>query len=215
MTTKKAPKLGMSHDPSPGYERVTVDNLCLDPKNPRLVEHLEGAEPTQEGLLRVLWEFMAVDELAMSIAASGYFDYEPLFITDEGDKAVVIEGNRRLAAVKLLLDKTLREELRATDLPRIHPAAAKKLRELPVIRTSRKEAWQYLGFKHVNGPARWNSYAKAQYIAQVRNNFDASLKMIAKQIGDKHGTVQRLYRALMVVEQAERAGVTTVRLKVE
>ena len=115
------------------------------------------------------------------------------------------EGNRRLAAVKLLLSKDLRGELRASDLPRISASRAKSLRSLPVIRTSRKEAWQYLGFKHVNGPAKWDSYAKAQYIAQVRNDFGVDLEDIAEQIGDKHNTVQRLYRALMVVEQAEEA----------
>jgi hypothetical protein len=78
---------------------------------------------------------------------------------------------------------------------------------LPVIRTTRRDAWQYLGFKHVNGPAKWESYSKAQYIAQVHNDFGVPLDEIARQIGDRHRTVQRLYRALMVIEQAEKARV--------
>ena len=72
-----------------------------------------------------------------------------------------------------------------------------------MIRTTRKNAWQHLGFKHVNGPAKWDSYAKARYIAEVKNSFNVSLGDIAGQIGDKHRTVQRLYRALMVIDQAE------------
>ena len=104
-----------------GYERIPVEDLHFDSQNPRLVEYFEGEKPTQEVLLQVLWEQMAVDEIAMSIAASGYFAYEPVFVSEEKGRLVVIEGNRRLAAVKLLLDSDLRKKLRATDLPAISP----------------------------------------------------------------------------------------------
>ena len=190
-----------------GYERIPVEDLDFDPQNPRLVEYFEGEKPSQDDLLRVLWEQMAVDEIAMSIAASGYFDYEPLFVSKERGRFLVIEGNRRLAAVKLLLNDDLREKLRATDLPAISPALARSLASLPVIPTNRKAAWRYLGFKHVNGPAKWDSYAKAQYIGQVHRQFGVPLEDIARQIGDKHRTVQRLYRASMVIDQAEQAKV--------
>ena len=69
---------------------------------------------------------------------------------------------------------------------------------------SRENAWRYLGFKHVNGPAKWSSYAKAKYIADVHSKYFVSLAQIAQQIGDGHRTVQRLFRGLMVLEQAER-----------
>jgi len=189
------------------YERVPTKDLCFDPANPRLVEYVGDGKPTQDNLLRVLWQKMAVDELAMSIAACGYFDYEPLFVAEENGKLLVIEGNRRLAAVRLLLDKQAREALRATDLPKITTSRAQSLQSLPVIRTSRNQVWQLLGVKHVNGPAKWGSYAKAHYIAQVHGEFGVPLDEIASQIGDKHQTVQRLYRALMVIEQAEEKGV--------
>lgn len=188
-------------------EWVATKDLQLDPENPRLVEHFGDEETSQEELLRILWQHMAVDELALSIAASGYFDYEPLFIVPAGDKWHVIEGNRRLAAVRLLTDREARERLRATDLPEVPPSLAESLTRLPVIKTTRRDAWQYLGFKHVNGPAKWDSYAKAQYVAQVHREFKIPLEDIAAQIGDKHRTAQRFYRALMVIEQAERAGV--------
>lgn len=204
---KPAAKKKTQTGDSSGYERVPVADLYFDPENPRLIEYLDGESSDQESLLRVLWQNMAVDELVMSIAASGYFVHEPVFVITDNKRLVVIEGNRRLAAVKLLLDKKAREDLRATDLPKISAAQVKELQSIPVIRTSRKDAWQYLGFKHVNGPAKWDSYPKAQYVAQVHVQFKISLKEIARQIGDKHNTVQRLYRALMVIEQAEKANV--------
>lgn len=200
-TTTQAPSA-----PQP-YERVDTKDLYLDTTNPRLAEYATAAEPTQAELVRILWEKMAVDELAMSIASSGYFDHEPLFVAQEDGKDVVIEGNRRLAAVKILLDDQLRKRLKIEDLPRLSAEQRRRLLQLPVIRTTREGIWQYIGFKHVNGPAKWGSYAKAQYIANVRKQFGIPLDQIADQIGDRNRTVQRLYRAMMVIRQAEEAGV--------
>jgi len=154
---------------------------------------------------------MDVEEVAMSIAHSGYFDYEPLFVeqASNGRDFVVIEGNRRLAAVRILTDPELRKKLRATHLPKISQEGIAKLQELPAIITTRKASWRYLGFKHVNGPATWRSYAKAQYVAHVHNEYKIPLSDIAEQIGDSNSTVKRMYRGLMIVEQAESTRVFT------
>ena len=170
---------------------IEVAKLRLDVNNPRLAEFGIDRKSTQNDLNKVLWEKMAVAEVAMSIAYSGYFDYEPLFAekTKDGDY-VVIEGNRRLAAVRLLLDADLRRQLKATDLPTISATAANKLSTLPVIVTKRELLWRYLGFKHVNGPSTWGSYAKAEYIAHVHNDYGIPLDEIAAQIGDYNSTVE-------------------------
>lgn len=193
---------------SGGYERIELEDLLLDAHNPRLAELGIQPSATQFDLVKALWEEMAVEEVAMSIAFSGYFDYEPLFVEpNAAGKYVVIEGNRRFAAVKLLVDASLRQRVKATKLPPITPERADSLADLPVIITTRKDSWRYLGFKHVNGPATWGSYAKAQYIAHVHNDYGVPLEEIALQIGDYNSTVLRMYRGLMIVEQAEEARV--------
>jgi hypothetical protein len=192
------------------YQRVEIDKLMLDPLNPRLAELGIPKSASQFDLLKALWEEMAVEEVAMSIAFSGYFEHEPLFVEKGRDETfVVIEGNRRLAAVKLLVDAGLRQKVRATKLPSIDKGRAAELAELPVIVTTREDSWRYLGFKHVNGTATWGSYSKAQYIAHVYNDYGVPLEDIALQIGDYNSTVLRMYRGLMIVEQAEEAKVFT------
>lgn len=191
---------------------IGVEKLLLDPKNPRLVEHGVEEGASQAVLVKSLWTMMAVQEVAMSIAHNGFFRHEPLIVEAQGDKYVVLEGNRRLAAVRILLDDDLRQRLKATDLPdidKIDPARRASLKILPCVITTRRDVWQYLGFKHVNGPATWGSYSKAQYIAQIHNEYGVSLEDIAEQIGDTHSTVERMYRGLMVIEQAEEAKVFT------
>lgn len=190
------------------YQRIAVSALRLDQKNPRLAELGVPSDATQHDLVKALWDEMAVEEVALSIGYSGYFEHEPLFVEKSVDDTyVVIEGNRRLAAVMLLTDAVLRQRVKATNLPKITPEQREELEELPVIVTTRQEAWRYLGFKHVNGPATWGSYAKAQYIAFVHKTYGVPLAAIADQIGDRNSTVLRMYRGLMIIEQAEKAKV--------
>ena len=184
---------------------VAVGDLYLDPKNPRLA----GDDLTvtqQDEIAKILWKDRSVNELVDSIAASGYWKHEELFAAKEGGKLVVIEGNRRLAAVKLLTDDALRNRLHVNGLPTLSAAARKNLETLPVIECKREDVWQYIGFKHVNGPQDWDSIAKAEYIARVHNDYEVPLDEIARTIGDRHDTVRRLYRGLMVLHQAQKTG---------
>jgi ParB-like nuclease domain len=190
---------------APDY--AAPDELFFDEANPRL--HGETAA-SQDAILLTLWREFAVNEIADSIAANGFFPYEPLFAVEEGGRLVVIEGNRRLAAVKLLLDPKLRSQVRATDLPTLDAATRARLTQLPYVACERSDVWRYIGFKHVNGPAVWDAMGKAIYISRVHNEYKVGLDDIARQIGDRHATVRRLYQGLMAVRQAENAGVFAI-----
>ena len=192
----------MDHDlNSVDIELFDVSELAFDTRNPRLAGFAtDGSDPE---VIKMLWEMMDVEELVLSIAASGYFPHEPVIVAREGGSNVVIEGNRRLAAVKLLRQPALGKDFNVR-IPGIDDAHRESLARIPGLLSTREGAWRYLGFKHVNGPAKWGSYAKSQYIADVHRGFGVPLDEIANQIGDTHNTVRRLYRGLMVIEQAER-----------
>ena len=187
--------------------RVPVKDLMLDQENPRLASRGE-ARPTEEEIIRVLWSEMAVDEVAFSIAANGYYEQEPLFVlknTRKNEKPfIVVEGNRRLAAVRLLCDEALRQSVKATDLPAISRTAQDALRELPVVLyPDRRTLWAYLGFRHVNGSKPWDALSKAEFVARVHETYEVPLDEIAARIGDRHSTVSRFYRGYTVLSQAE------------
>ncbi len=190
----------------PGSEMADVRDLQFDRQNPRLSEMDVSSRTSDEDIIRLLWDAMDVRELAMSIHASGFFPHEPLIV--EENTWVVMEGNRRLAAVRLLLEPPLVAKLElGPHIPPLSPSARAALQAIPIVRARRQEAWRYLGFKHVNGPAKWSSYAKSCYIAKVHRQYSVSLEDIARQIGDTHRTVQRLFQGLMVKEQAEEEGI--------
>ena len=182
---------------------LPVSDLAFDLKNPRLAEF--DIVDREADIIKVLWDTMDVQELVLSIAASGYFKHEPVIVCRERGRNVVIEGNRRLAAVKLMLRPSICNDLNAT-IPEISKELRKSLEEIPTLLSTREGAWRYVGFKHVNGPAKWGNYAKSKYIAAVHRNYGVPLDDIARQIGDTHNTVRWLYRGLTVIEQAERVG---------
>ena len=184
-------------------KQIATEKLCFDVENPRLVEFSQEEKSSDEKILNLLWSQMAVDEIVQSILSNGFFQNEALLAVEEDNKLVVVEGNRRLAAVKAILYPELVKGM-ARYSEKITKDIQNSLQSLPVITIQkRSDSWTYIGFKHVNGPSKWGSYAKAQYIATVHNNFGVSLDEISRQIGDNNKTVLKLYQGLMVIEQAE------------
>lgn len=181
--------------------------LCFDPENPRLVEfNASGFDETK--LVNFLWDTMAVEELVMSILAQGFFEHEPLYVLKQDDDSfIVLEGNRRLAAVRSILNPAMVKSGRMDKyVGVITDEIVEQLQNsIPTIELkSREDAWRLLGFKHVNGAAKWGSYAKAKYISDVHNKFGVDLDKIAEQIGDTNKTVRKLYQGLMLLEQAQQ-----------
>lgn len=187
-------------------EKILIGDLHFDYANLGLAEYGITKDSPEKEILKILWDAMDVRELVQSIAASGFFPHEALIVAEEDDRKIVIEGNRRLAAVKVLLHDEIDQENR-WEIPKLTQEAKQALADLPAILSNRENSWRYLGFKHVNGPAKWSSYAKAAYIAEIHRKYNVPLVDIANQIGDRHNTVQRLYRGLMVLEQAEKSKV--------
>ena len=181
---------------------IDVDQLAFDVRNPRLAEFSESPIQNEMDIMKILWDTEDVQELVSSIAASGFFRHEPLIVVEESDKYVVIEGNRRLAAVRAIRNPEVARQVRA-NIPPVSTDLLDSLNRLPCLVDTREDTWRFLGFKHVNGPAKWGSYAKARYISWVYQTFGEPLLEIAQQIGDNHNTVQRLFRGLKVIEQAE------------
>ena len=203
-----SPQLSLlAPDPNEIHD-ISVEQLLLDQENPRLAWRTEGN--SQEDLVRILWTEMAVDEVVLSIAENGFFRSEPLFVISAEQESsgkpryIVIEGNRRLAAVMLLRNNQLRKKIKATNMPEIGEADRAKLDTLPaIVYPDRESLWTSIGFRHINGIKEWDSFSKAKYIADVHEKYNVDLIAIAQKIGDRHATVKRLYRGYKLLEQAE------------
>ena len=201
--------------------KVPVERLRLDRRSPRW--HGGTVAVSDEELVARLYRAAGLGELLQSISANGYMDIEPLLVmgdsdTDDG-KLVVLEGNRRLAALRLLRETELAGRIASSQGHRITvPPIAETLR--PTLDNvsvypfaSRERARPLIGFKHINGPAKWDAYAKARFAAEWYKSGRSEgigLADIARAIGDLHDTIRRMVAAIYVLEQARDEGLFDV-----
>ena len=197
--------------------KVAVAQLRLDRLNPRLIG--EDDRASDEAIVARLYRAADLDELLQSITANGYMDIEPLVVMDDPEarngELIVLEGNRRLAALRLLREPDLARSIAASEGLRISiPPIADPLRATldkvsvyPVA--NRERARSFIGFKHINGPAKWDAYAKARFAAEwykAERSEGVDLAVIARAIGDKHDTIKRMVSAIYVLDQAKNDG---------
>jgi hypothetical protein len=145
-----------------------------------------------------------VEELILSILTAGWLDYEPLIVEQETD--TVIEGNRRLAALRLIRDENLRKRV-GYALPAIANRHANSEPSTISIRyaSDRVAAYVYIGFKHINGPFKWDALAKAKFAAEwIGSGHD--VEVISRTLGDSHNTVLRLVNGWNVLQRAVKDG---------
>ena len=70
-------------------------------KKTRALEQ-ETTEQTQREIIQYLFDHDKALEIVRSIVTRGYFENEPLLAISERGHYVVVEGNRRLAALKAI-----------------------------------------------------------------------------------------------------------------
>lgn len=181
---------------------LPVADLNLDLRNPRMPEQEFSSD---EDAIEHLVDNADVGELVESIGNSGWLDFEPLIILDDGSNTV-LEGNRRLAALRIIAEPRIRE-LSGLALPDpLHPGATPETVRVRLV-DSRAAAREYIGFKHINGAFKWDALAKAHYAWDWLNDDDSvTVETVSKRLGDKHRTVSRMVNGYIVLLQAEEAG---------
>lgn len=171
------------------------ENLRLDVHNPRSPDE---AFENEDDVIDYLVDHADVDELIQSILSSGWLDYEPLIVLD--GENVVLEGNRRLAALRILADPNLQSRYKI-DLD-VSPSPAALPQRVRIRRVpSRREARDFIGFKHINGPFKWDALAKAKYATEWYED-GGDIREISRRLGDGHNTVVRLVNGWSVLKQS-------------
>jgi hypothetical protein len=184
-------------------ERYPLSDISLDLENPRLVIPPGSRE---RDVLKIMVEREALDELALSFAENGYFLEEPIVLVpnSKNDGFIVVEGNRRVATLKLLLDGDLRKALGINGWPDISETRRADLEDVPaVVYGSRAEVVPYLGFRHISGIKTWDPFQKARYVASLVNE-GRRIPEIERSVGDRSNSVRKLYQSYVVYEQITR-----------
>lgn len=198
----------------PVSRRIPVESLRLDDVNPRLPQDEQGAP--QPDLLRYLYDNDVLTELIFSFAENGYFESEPLIVLEAGSDGfhTVLEGNRRAAALMILhqLPPAIEARIESPLEHEIGDRARTQLREVPaVVAPDRDSVAAYLGFRHIAGPRKWDSDAKARWIYEQIHGYSGNedaFKAVGRKVGSNARGVRTAFTAFSILKVArDDAGV--------
>ena len=137
----------------------------------------------------------------MAIGENDFFAGEQLLVVPDKinvGKFTVVEGNRRLTAVKLLSNPEL-SVVKKEAIKKICEEAEFKPTEIPcLIFEEKQEILKYLGFRHITGIKSWRLLEKGRYLSNLKESdykdvpFLQSCREIAKSIGSSSSYIRRL-----------------------
>lgn len=189
---------------------IDIKDLLLDHENPRIPEDKKGL--SQEKLLVYVANNYNAIAIARSIAQHTYFPSEPLIVLKENKRFIVVEGNRRLAALKLLLNRALMAKLEDPAEWELIQTTEKIPTKVPVvIVTNRKQVAPIIGYRHIAGIQQWDPYAKARYIASQKDS-GMTFDEVARGVGEKEIEIKSSYRNYRIAKQIKDLGIDTSHL---
>lgn len=194
----KVNKKNAEQPPRPDFRYVSPDDLLFDKTNPRFGKRAKSA--TQEELQDILMQFPHLaSELVPSFVEDGYIPYEPLVVRQQNDKYIVIEGNRRLAAIQHI---RARPDTYGSEV-------VERLNAIPVLLFHEKgdarqleEIRKYLGIRHVHGYREWPPQSKAVFLdEQIKSGED--LERVMAELNLKRHHISRYLIPFRVKQTAQ------------
>lgn len=191
-------------------KQVKIGQLYLDPNNPRLAiikkEPMSVERVIEEGIqIRVLEDLkkhprIGIADLLESIVANGFSTINRVVLKPlNEDKYVVVEGNRRVAALKIL---TKQQKNGYRTLPENILNGILEFEALVYTGDNPNIAWIVQGVGHTPGVKQWERLPTAKFYADLEKK-GINPQEIASMFGPKPREVTNLIRAYYGFRQAE------------
>lgn len=146
-----------------------VEQLSLDKENPR-ISYDKKFKSEKEVLDFLISGNNKVVDLLKSIVDNGFIQIgERLIVWNDNGKQIVVEGNRRLSALKLIHGLLKTDNRKINDI--LDRISSEKFTEIINETTeisvdeveSRKEAAKIMALRHIEGSVKWDANAKLKF----------------------------------------------------
>lgn len=171
---------------------LSIENLKLDIKNPRF-SYQSTKVMNQTEIIKYLVANHAVYELAKDIAINGYLLNEEPIVCKEGETYVVLEGNRRVAACKILLNpyKYLSSQ-RAKELTKYDKLNDKLT---CYIAPNRRDADILIFNKHTGTPLqKWDKVSQDAFLVNLIKTENLSVEEVAYKLNVTLSEIRKALR---------------------
>jgi len=187
---------------------ISVEVLDFDLDNPRFTSLrnrvLDGAFDPFDTICNVF----EVRSLVASIVTGSYYEAEPLLILPNGNRYTVLDGNRRLAAIQIILNREIHTYHYPQWLGEPSRESLESIREVPVmVVNDRKDAWPLLARRHGMGTIKWDNYGKASFFQHVSDSYTVPDYQLANHLGVERRELRSFLMPNRLISRAEGAGV--------
>lgn len=167
---------------------LSIDQIYLDPNNPRFVDDawmtILDERIDHENVQRNAQEKMIknhdVDKLRMNMEINGFLPIDQVIVREfKPDKFVVLEGNRRITAAKLIVDL----ECKGVAIDAKVMDSISTINCLLYTGTDNQAAWIFQGLRHITGIKPWSAYNKAKLMNELLQEEGKNLTQVGKQFG--------------------------------
>lgn len=191
------------------YEQIEITKLYLDIRNPRFassigeIGNLINDEKTQSKIILHLLRHADISTLAAQIKENeGLHPADLIACVYEDKKYIVVEGNRRTCASKLLLDRSLiPDSYNKENFPALVTGNAEdeKVRQnlsakiTVILYKTREDAQRFLSDRHISGVKQWSALEKNSYYANLFKQYK-TIDEIKKHTSDNLGVIKNSIR---------------------
>lgn len=189
--------------------KINLDNLFLDPNNPRFASEDISPLPEsritepkiQERLIESMTKEIGIDDLVESIQKYGFIKIDRIVVRRlDGNNYLVLEGNRRVASLKYLINLHNNGKLS------LDPNILNTLNEIEVlVYTGDKPdiAWIIQGLRHLTGVKTWPKLQRAKFLTEkFFEEKNLGFREIARLTGMKSNEVGISIRSYYAYKQA-------------
>lgn len=198
---------------------VSLRNLYLDPNNYRLINEFDYVEVPESDFkdktvvrrtMRLLTgdKNQNIQDLIDSFKANGYLPVDQIQVRKLEDSSssyggyVVVEGNRRVAALKYLQSEF---EEKGIELGKLD---SKIFSAVPVVIYDDGDELHHLtlmALKHISGNKKWAEWNQAKLLEKLNKSYSLNEDEICKRIGISKVELRRSLRALSFSAQYEES----------
>ena len=173
----------------PKIIKVKTLDLVLDLENPRILKPVTNQNDIREYLLK----HENVSELAQRINNMGILPGDVLVVIKNGEKYIVMEGNRRTAAMQMMLNPSL-IPAGQKGIPEIDSDIRGMIEEQDAhLVESRGVAERIMAIRHIDGVKSWKTLAKQNFFYS-RFEKGSSIQQLSNQTGIKASDIRKHVR---------------------
>lgn len=201
----------MAHPNYDSWERrrLTTKQIRLDPHNPRLP--LAATDLRQDKIRDYLVTHEDVTGIAKKISVDGFIPFEPIFVVKDGAYFYVVEGNRRICSLQLLLNPEkapatrqhiFKKYARSVDISSIEKVSV-------YIAADRASVRKIIYSRHAkSGMKEWGRQQKNRFVAN-EVILGKTIEEIAKDFEESTSDIYTAVLELLLQEMFADVGLST------